>query len=67
MNVGALIVLIEALKDIEIASGPIGPPAPNGNGETLQINGKPDCGPGKYAQFNTSTDRWTCKIIPKGR
>jgi len=65
MNIGALIVLIEALKDIEIASGPIGPPAPNGNGETYPI--KPDCGPGEYARFNTSTDRWTCEVIPKGR
>jgi len=65
MNIGALIVLIEALKGIEKASGLIGPPAPNGNGETLKV--KPDCGPGEYASFNTSTDKWTCEVIPKGR
>ena len=75
MNIGALIVLVEALKNIETASGLIGPPAPNGNGpngngpngngETLKV--KPNCGPGEYASFNTSTDKWTCEVIPKGR
>lgn len=28
MNVGALIVMVQWLKDIEIAGGPIGPPTP---------------------------------------
>ena len=65
MNIGALIVLVEALKDIETASGLIGPPAPNGNGETLQV--KPDCGPGEYAYKNPGSDLWVCRTIPGGR
>jgi len=67
MNIGALIVLIEALKDIETASGLIGPPAPNGNGngETLEV--KPNCGPGQYAFKPPDSDFWVCRTIPGGR
>jgi len=65
MNVGALIVMIEWLKDIEIAGGPIGPPAPNGNGETYPI--KPDCGLGEYAYQDPFTQVWSCVRIPGGR
>jgi hypothetical protein len=64
MNIGALIVLVEALKNIETASGLIGPPAPNGNGETLKV--KPICGPGTYAT-TTAQGNWICVPIPKGR
>ena len=69
MNIGALIVLVEALKNIETASGLIGPPAPNGNGpngngETPKV--KPICGPGTYAT-TTAQGNWVCVPIPKGR
>jgi hypothetical protein len=64
MNVGALFVLIELLKDIEIAGGLIGPPAPNGTVQTGEI--KPNCGPGSYASKDTFGN-WTCVPIPKGR
>ena len=64
MNVGALFVLIELLKDIEIAGGLIGPPAPNGTVQTGEI--KPNCGPGEYASKDTFGN-WTCYTIPKGR
>ena len=57
MNVGAMIVLIQLLKDIE--SGPIGPPAPVV--QTGEI--KPDCGPGTYASKDTFGN-WTCVPIP---
>jgi len=67
MNIGALIVLIEALKDIEKASGPIGPPAPNGNGETPDLTIKPNCGPGQYAFKPPDSDFWVCRTIPGGR
>ena len=62
MNVGALIVLIEALKDIEIASGPIGPPAPDVV-QTGEV--KPMCGTGEYAY--KVGDFWVCRTIPGGR
>ncbi len=63
MNVGALIVLIEALKDIEIARSPIGPPAPDVV-QTGEV--KPMCGPGEYASKDTFGN-WTCISIPGGR
>jgi len=63
MNVGALIVMIEWLKDIEIASGPIGPPAPDVV-QTGEV--KPMCGPGEYASKDTFGN-WTCVTIPGGR
>jgi len=65
MNIGALFVLIEALKDIEKSGGLIGPPAPNGNGETLEV--KPNCGPGQYAFKPPDSDFWVCRTIPGGR
>jgi len=64
MNAGSLFVLIQLLKDIEIAEGLIGPPAPNGNGETPKV--KPICGPGSYAT-KTAQGNWVCVPIPKGR
>ena len=63
MNIGPMLVLIKLFQDAKGVSI-IGPPAPNGETPT-EI--KPTCGPGKYAKFNTSTDRWTCEVIPKGR
>jgi hypothetical protein len=65
MNIGALIVLIEALKDIEKSEGLIGPPAPNGNGKTFEV--KPNCGPGQYAFKPPDSDLWVCRTIPSGR
>lgn len=62
MEIGSLIALLKLLQDTETT---IGPPAPNGNGETPKV--KPNCGPGYYATFNTSTDQWECEVIPKGR
>ena len=63
MNIGALIVLAKLFQDA-VGVSIIGPPAPN---DVAPSEIKPKCGPGKYAQFNTSTDRWTCEVIPKGR
>jgi hypothetical protein len=63
MNVGALFVLIELLKDVEIAGGLVGPPAPE-VAQTGEI--KPNCGPGSYASKDTFGN-WTCVPIPKGR
>ena len=67
MNIGALFVLIELLKNIDSAvPETIGPPAPNnnGNGETPKV--KPICGPGTYAT-TTAQGNWVCVPIPKGR
>ena len=55
--------MIKLLSDIEKGGGLIGPPAPNGNGETTEI--KPDCGPGEYAL--KVGDFWVCRTIPGGR
>ena len=63
MNVGALLVMVKFLKDIEMAGGLIGPPSP----EVVQTGEiKPDCGPGEYASKDTFGN-WTCYTIPKGR
>jgi len=61
MNVGALLIMIQLLKDIEIAGGLIGPPEVVQTGEI-----KPNCGPGSYASKDTFGN-WTCVPIPKGR
>ena len=63
MNVGALLVMVKFLKDIEMAGGLIGPPSP----EVVQTGEiKPDCGPGEYASKDTFGN-WTCVSIPGGR
>jgi hypothetical protein len=63
MNVGALLVMVKFLKDIEMAGGLVGPPAP----EVVQTGEvKPNCGPGEYASKDTFGN-WTCYTIPKGR
>jgi len=57
MNFGSLFVLIELLKDIEIAP----------DTEVVQTGEiKPNCGPGSYASKDTFGN-WTCVPIPKGR
>ena len=37
------------------------------NGTVYEPGVKPKCGPGYYAKFNTTTDRWSCESIPSGR
>ena len=55
--------MIQLLKDMEMAGGLIGPPAP----EVVQTGEiKPDCGPGEYASKDTFGN-WTCVRIPGGR
>ena len=65
MNIGAILVLAKLFQDA-VGASPlvIGPPAPN---DVAPSEIKPTCGPGKYAKFNYTTDRWTCEVIPKGR
>jgi hypothetical protein len=65
MNIGALFVLIEALKAVDTARPGNGPPAPNGNGKTFEV--KPNCGPGQYAFKPPDSDLWVCRTIPSGR
>ena len=57
MNFGSLFVLIELLKDIEIAPD-------TGVVQTGEI--KPNCGPGSYASKD-KFGNWTCVPITKGR
>ena len=71
MNIGSLIVLAKLFTD---ALGPVslvGPPAPQEVRERLVVNPqnvqlKPVCGPGHYAQ-KLPSGLWSCLVIPKGR
>ena len=64
MNLTALIPLLKLLKDAGAEVSPIGPPAPDIPEET---EGKPTCGPGKYAYKDPLSGFWSCVDIPKGR
>jgi len=58
MNLGALLILVELLRDIGAVS-----PRTGKEGQTYEI--KPNCGPGLYASKVSGS--WTCLKIPKGR
>ena len=69
MNLGSALVLLKLAMDSGFTVSPKtnGPTTPTVVEPDIPTVIKPTCGPGYFAIFNTSTDRWTCEVIPKGR
>ena len=66
MNIGSFLVLLKLAIDSGFTVSPkTEPTTPTVGPVPSEV--KPMCGPGTYAKFNTTTDRWTCEVIPGGR